>query len=227
MAAAHFAAPEIDRRGRRHSYLGLNLALTLCFAPVLLTGCGSATTSASDAGASPTTAVPTAVASGQASPSSAAGSNTFASRLYGYGLVLPPGWQTQTAESPWVSGGLEGRCPSDWDCFSGSSGEPTLAAAATAVPADLTLDQWRLRMHVGLPVGCIDSAQTTATTLGGEPAQTWTTTCQGEGLHATKVGALHAGRGYMILFASPISIGLEADRAELSSILATFRFAPS
>jgi hypothetical protein len=227
MAAAHFAAPEIDRRGRRHSYLGLNLALTLCLAPVLVTGCGSAPTSASDAGASPTTAVPTAVASGQASPTSAAGSNTFASRLYGYGLIVPPGWQTQTAESSWVSGGLEGRCPSDWDCFSGSSGEPTLAAAATAVPADLTLDQWRLRMHVGLPVGCIDSAQTTATTLGGEPAQTWTTTCQGEGLHATKVGALHAGRGYMILFASPISIGLEADRAELSSILATFRFAPS
>ena len=227
MAARHLASPEIDRRGRRHSYLGLNLALTLCLAPVLMTGCGSATPSPSGAGSSPTTAAPTAVASGQASPSSAAGSNTFASRLYGYGLVVPPGWQTQTAESSWVSGGLEGRCPSDWDCFSGTSGEPTLAAAATAVPADLTLDQWRLRMHVGLPVGCIDSAQTTATTLGGEPAQTWTTTCEGEGLHATKVAALHAGRGYMLLFASPISIGLEADRAELSSILGTFRFAPS
>jgi hypothetical protein len=84
-----------------------------------------------------------------------------------------------------------------------------------------------MRMQVGVPGGCTDSAQTTATTLGGAPAQTWTTTCEGEGLHATKVVALYAGRGYMFLFASPISIGLETDRATLSSILTTFRFAPA
>ena len=82
-------------------------------------------------------------------------------------------------------------------------------------------------MQVGVPGGCTDSAQTTGTTLGGEPVKTWTTTCEGEGLHATKVVALHAGRGYMLLFASPINIGLETDRATLSSILTTFRFAPA
>jgi hypothetical protein len=257
MATGQFAAREIDRRGTRQSsarhgwrngsvkaggrprsYVLLNLALTLCLAPVLVTGCGSTTPAASSAGSSPTAAAPTAAASaqtnpsaaaasGQASPSASAGSYTFASRLYGYSLVVPPGWHTQPADSPWITVGLEGRCPSDWDCFSGSSGEPTLAAAAASVSADLTLDQWRLRMQVGLPVGCMDSAQTTATTLGGAPAQTWTTTCEGEGLHATKVVALHAGRGYMLLFASPISLGLEIDRATLSSILTTFRFAPA
>ena len=52
------------------------------------------------------------------------------------------------------------------DCFSGSSGEPTLAAAAASVPEDQTLDQWRMRMQVGLPEGCMDSAQTAATMLG-------------------------------------------------------------
>jgi hypothetical protein len=165
--------------------------------------------------------------SGQAGPSASGGSDIFASRLYGYSLVVPPGWQTQPADSSWLTVGLEGRCPSDWDCFTGSSGEPTLAAAAASLPADMTLDQWRARMQVGLPEGCIDSAQLTATTLGGEPAQTWTTTCQGEGLHATKVVALHAGRGYMFLFASPIGIGLETDRATVNSILTTLRFAPS
>jgi len=219
--------------GRPRSHLRINLALTLCLAPVLITGCGSST-AASSAGSSPAGAAPTsaqtipsaAAASGQASPSASASSNVFASRLYGYSLVVPPGWQTQPADSPWFTVGLEGRCPSDWDCFSGSSGEPTLAAAAASVAAEMTLDQWRIRMQVGLPEGCIDAAQAT-TTLGGAPAQTWTTTCEGEGLHATKVVALHAGRGYMILFASPISIGLEADRATLSSILTTFRFAPS
>lgn len=254
MATGQFAAREIDRRGTRHSsarhgwrndsvkaggrsrsYVRLNLALTLCLAPVLVTGCGSTTPAASSAGSSPTVAAPTAAASAQTSPSAAAsgqaspsaGSYIFASRLYGYSLVVPPGWHTQAADSPWITVGLEGRCPSDWDCFSGSSGEPTLAAAAASVSADLILDQWRMRMQVGLPVGCMDSVQTTATTLGGAPAQTWTTTCEGEGLHATKVVALHAGRGYMLLFASPISLGLETDRATLSSILTTFRFAPA
>ena len=160
------------------------------------------------------------------SPAASAGSAVFASRLYGYDLVVPSGWDTQPAESTWVTVGLEGRCPSDWDCFSGSSGEPTLAAAAASVPEDQTLDQWRMRMQVGLPEGCMDSAQTAATMLGGAPAETWTTTCEGEGLHATKVVALHAGRGYMLLFASPISLGLEADRATLSSILTTFHSSP-
>ena len=257
MATAQLAAREIDRRGTAHSSarsgwrndsvspgrrprssIRFDLALTLCLATVLVMGCASTTPAASSTGSSPAAAAPTAsasaqttpsaaAASGPASPSASAGSHAFASRLYGYGLVVPPGWNTQPADSPWVRVGLEGRCPSDWDCFSGSAGEPTLAAAAAGVSADLTLDQWRMQMQVGLPEGCVDSAQATATTLGGAPAQTWTTTCEGEGLHATKVVALHAGRGYMILFASPISIGLEADRATLSSILTTFRFGPA
>jgi hypothetical protein len=245
MATGQFVAREIDRRGTRQSsarhgwhndsvkagdrprsHGRLNLALTLCLAPVLVTGCGSITPAASSAESSPTAAATTAAASAQTSPSASAASYAFASRLYGYSLVVPPGWQTQPADSPWVTVGLEDRCPSDWDCIYGSSGEPTLATAAASVAADLTLDQWRLRMQVGVPAGCIDSAQTTATTLGSAPAQTWTTTCEYEGLHATKVVALHGGRGYILLFVSPINIGLETDRATLSSILTTFRFAP-
>jgi hypothetical protein len=228
MATEHVAGPEIGRRqagGRRRSFR-LNLALTLCLAAVLVTACGSTTPAASSAGSNPTAAGPTAAASAQTTPSASGGSDIFASRLYGYSLVVPPGWQTQPADSSWLTVGLEGRCPSDWDCFIGPSGEQTLTAAAASMPTDVTLDQWRARMQVGLPGACIDSAKATATTLGGEPAQTWTTTCEGEALHATKVVALHAGRGYMFLFASPIGIGLETDRATLSSILTTLRFAP-
>jgi hypothetical protein len=213
--------------GRSPSHLRLTAGLALCLAAGLASGCGSATPAASSAASSPAAPAPTAISSGQTSPPAAPTASTFASQLYGYSLVVPPGWQTQPADSSWLTVGLEGRCPSDWDCFTGTSGEPTLAAAAASLPADLTLDQWRARMQVGLPGGCIDSAQATATTLGGEPAQTWTTTCQGEGLHATKVVALHGGRGYMFLFASPISVGLETDEATLSSILTTFRFAPT
>ncbi len=42
-----------------------------------------------------------------------------------------------------------------------------------------------------------------------------------------KVVALHAGRGYIVLFASAISNDLDGDHATLSSILSTFLLAPS
>jgi hypothetical protein len=235
MTTGRFAAPEIGRGPR--SSLRFKLALTLCLAMALVAACGSTTPAPSSAGSSPTTAATTA-AGGQASPSTeaaseeasasaSAGSNTFASPLYGYSLVVPPGWQTLPAASAWLTVALEGRCPTDWDCLSGISGEPTIAAAAASVPPGLTLDQWRVRTLVGLPEGCIDSAPPTATTLGGEPAKTWTTTCVGEGLHAIKVVALHAGRGYIVLFVAAISNDLDTDRALLSSILTSFRFTPS
>jgi hypothetical protein len=224
--------------GRPRSYIRLNLALRLCLAAVFVTGCGSTIPAASSAGSSPAAPAATAPASAQtspsaaaaneqASPSASAGSSSFASRLYGYGLVVPPGWITHSANSPWLSGTLEDRCPTDWDCFVPSSGDPTLAVAAESVRADVTLGQWGSPTHFAPPGGCVDSAQTTATTLGGAPAKTWTTTCEFDGLHATKVVALHAGRGYFVLFASPISVGLETDRATLWSILSTFQFAPS
>ena len=224
--------------GRTRSCVRLNLALGLCLAAVLVTGCGSTIPAASSAASSPAASAATAPASaqtspsaaapsGQASPSASAGSSSFASRLYGYSLVVPPGWITHSAVSQWLSGTLEDRCPTDWDCFVPSSGDPTLAVAAESVRADVTLGQWGSPTHFAPPGGCVDSAQTTATTLGGAPAKTWTTTCEFEGLHATKVAALHAGRGYFVLFASPISVGLETDRATLQSILSTFQFAPS
>jgi hypothetical protein len=126
--------------------------------------------------------------------------------------------------SQWTSGALEGACPSDWDCFSDNNGV-TLAAAAAAVPAGLTLNQWRLRIELTKPTGCSDSVPRTDATLDDEPAQTWLSTCQSEDLDVIKVVAFHATRAYIILFASPTSLGLEADHATLDPILRTFRFA--
>jgi hypothetical protein len=183
VARAHHGRRDdsLKARDRTRSYGRLKLALTLCLAPVLATGCGSTTPAASSAEPSPAAAAataaasaqtsPSAAASGQASPSASAGSSVFASRLYGYSLVVPPGWQTFPAGSAWDGVGLEDRCPSDWDCFSGSSGDPTLAVAAASVPADMTLGQWGSPTRFGPPGGCIDSAPTTATTLGGAACQ--------------------------------------------------------
>jgi hypothetical protein len=208
------------RFGRRLAFV-----VILAAAALLAAGCGSGTPPPSTAQSGVATASPTVNAPADASPSATTAAQSYSSQLYGYTLVVPSGWQTQPAGSPWLSGALEGRCPADWDCFSGASGEPTLAIAAAAVRAGLTLDQWRTRLTP--PEGCVDSAVTTATTLGGEPAETWTTTCEAEALHSTKVVALHAGRGYIALLASPVSNGLENDRATLNSILTALRFVPS
>ena len=201
--------------------------MAVCLAPAVITGCGTATPAepaSNSAAANPATAAPTAAES-QVATSSTAVSTTFASKLYGYDLVVPSGWQTLAADGLWLSGSLEGRCPAEWDCFTSPSGEPTLGVGAASVPADMTLAQWQVRSAVGVPDGCIDSAPHVGTPLGGAPTETWTTTCEGEGLHSTKVVAMHAGRGYIFLYASPIGVGVDADRAALSTILTTFRFA--
>jgi hypothetical protein len=205
---------------------GSCLRLALCLATVLATGCGSAAPVPSSTG-SIQTAAPNGTASQQAAASAAPSSNGFTSQLYGYQLVVPPGWQGRPAESRWTSGVLGGRCPSDWDCFSGDPDGATLAAAATTVPADLTLSQWWVRIRMSTPETCTDSGPTTDTMLGGGPAQAWTSTCQSEGLDVIKVVALHGARGYIVLFASPTTTGLETDHATLNSILGTFRFAGS
>jgi hypothetical protein len=186
----------------------------------LVVGCSSTSPGPSSAGAIGT-APPSVAPSEHAAPSASA----FASDRYRYEVVLPSGWLARPAESTWTSGALEGRCPSDWDCFSDNPDDVTLAAAALAVPADLTLSQWRLRIQLSTPAVCSDSGPHTDTTLDGEPAQAWASTCSSEDLDVIKVVAIHGGQGYIVLFASTTSIGLEADRATIDAILATFRFA--
>jgi hypothetical protein len=183
--------------GRPGSFLRLAVGL----ATVLATGCGSAAPVPSSAG-SIQSATPNGTASQQAAASSATSSDGFTSQLYGYQLVVPPGWQGRPAVSRWTSGVLEGRCPSDWDWFSGDPDGPTFSVAAATVPADLTLSQWRLRIRISTPE-------------------------TSEGLDVIKVVARHGARGYIVLFASPTTTGLETDHATLNSILGTFRFAGS
>jgi hypothetical protein len=185
-------------------------------------GCSSTAPRQSSSGAI-VTAGPNGTPSERAAPSSSA----FESTLYRYELVLPSGWLAHPAESTWTSGVLEGRCPSDWDCFSDNRNGVTLAAAAEAVPAGLSVDRWRSRIQFSTPEVCSDSGPRTNTTLDSEPAQAWTSTCSSEDLDVIKVVAIHGGRGYIILFASPTSIGLEADQATFDSIIAKFRFANS
>lgn len=207
-------------RGCRHLVVALALAglVSACGAPVTTPSGGPG---GSEGATQPTTAQVTVPPSPTASRPSA---QTFSSQLYGYELVLPSPWQIQPATSAWVSGVLEGRCPSDWDCFSDTTDARTLAVAAIDVPQNRTLGDWQVKIHASAPTGVVDSNPPSDTTLGGQRALTWTAASADEGLNVIKLVALDGGRAYVALFASPTSTGLAADKAVFDAIIGTFQF---
>ena len=188
---------------------------------VVIAACGSATPERSDA-------VSTLAVQGTTPPSptaTEAASRAFTSDLYGFEIDLPSPWQIRAASTAWVSGRLEGRCPSRWDCFSDTTDGRTLAIAAIDVSENTTLEEWQAGIHRSTPTVCTDSDPANETTLSGERALTWTAACVSEGLNVIKLATLRGTRAFMLLFASPRASGLESDQAAFDSILSTFQFA--
>jgi len=144
---------------------------------------------------------------------------------YGFELDLPPDWRAHPATATWVSGRIEGRCPPAWDCFSDARDALTLAVAAMDV-GEVTLGAWQERVDRSRPAICSNTAPPTETTLDGEHALRWPVDCPSEGLRAVDLVAVHRGRGYVLILASPSSVGDEEIRELLDSLLATFHFAP-
>jgi hypothetical protein len=193
----------------------------MILASVLATACGSETPQPRGA-----VSTPAVQATTPRSPTSTeAASRAFTSELYRFELVLPSRWQIRAASTAWVSGVLEGQCPSDWDCFEDTTDGRTLAVAAIGVPENTTLEEWQAGIHRSAPAYCEDSDPPSETTLDGERALTWTTVCEFEALKGIKLAALHGTGAYMFLFISPTTTSLESDQAVFDSIMSTFHFA--
>jgi hypothetical protein len=207
---------------------GLVVSFALCVVTALVGSCGSS------ASGLDTTPAPSLAPSEPSltprepsfTPSAAAttGGPAFNSRLYAYGVTLPAGWGVRAAATSWASGGLEGRCPSDWDCFTRGSDDRTLAIASSHVIASVSLREWREQIDQSTPDVCADVGTKRQATLGGAAAVYWSSTCSSEGLDVIKGVALHAGRGYVVVFASPATYGLATDSALLTQTIATFEF---
>jgi hypothetical protein len=199
--------------------------LAIC-AVATVAGCGGAQATAPEP-AAPTALIstPTAQLTSPPSPTgSQAGSQTFTSEFYGYRIDLPSDWLVRAASTPWVSGELEDRCPSDWDCFSTAAYDRTLAVAAFDVAKKKTsLSDWHAAMNRGTPSFCTDSSPN-ETTLDGEPALIWTAACASEGVNVIKLAALRGTSAYMFLFVSQADQSAEANQATFDSLLSTFRF---
>jgi hypothetical protein len=215
------------RLTRNHGRLGTERLLAGGPFLLLVAACTSslAPTGGSDPAASSESGSAPAIAAASAKASESAAQGTFASELYDYDIVLPAGWEPTAASSRWLSGALEGRCPSDWDCFTHGADGRTLAVAAIEVKGAPTLDQWRAQIHATQPDGCSDEGATSSTSLGGEPAQSWVLSCPSENLKTIKIVAIHGHQGYVLIFASPSDDALDADSSAFASLLDAFRFA--
>src|SRR5437588_234929 len=91
----------------------------------------------------------------------------------------------------------------------------TTACSASAAKG-MQLAAWQTAMGRAKPPGCTDSRLTAKTTLGGEPALTWTTKCFGGG-GISKIAALHRGHGYMTIWEADAAPQTAADRRVFES----------
>ena len=180
----------------------LNIAALLCLA-LLAAGCASAVPG-------PSSTKPQA--------------ETFVSDRYGFSITLPTGSSTRHATVDWDASCLCGLDDPTWD--QASVDGRTLVVGATGVDAAMDLARWRARIVELAPAVCHDSEAATEVTIGGEDALEWTASCS-DGFNVIKLAALHGGRGYVVLFASPSSDGLADNQTAFDSLMSSFEYVGS
>jgi hypothetical protein len=149
---------------------------------------------------------------------------TFVSDRYGFSITLPTGSSTGHATVDWDASCLCGLDDPAWD--NASVDGRTLVVGATTVDSAMDLARWRARMVELAPSVCHDSAAAAEATLGGEDALAWTAACS-DGYSVIKLAALHGGRGYVVLFASPSSDGLADNQTAFDSLMSSFEYVGS
>ena len=149
---------------------------------------------------------------------------TFVSDRYGFSITLPTGTPTGHAAAGWDASCICNLDNPAWDYA--SLGERTLVVGATAVDSGMDLARWRARILEIEPAYCHDSEAATAVTIGGEDALEGTVSCS-DATNGIEVAALHGGRRYLVLFASPSSDGLADNQTAFDSIMSSFKYVGS
>ncbi len=192
-------------------------AATAIMTIALMTGCASSGTSPS------TQTTPKQPAATQAAKTTAATPKEFVSTRYGLALTLPQDWSETDALFAWD--GRELQTPGSPFFFNvtAPTSNRTLMAASAPVPKGMKLAEWQAAMVRAHVSSCSAPSSVRATTLGGEPALTWTESCDGGTVNSTKVAALHGGRGYMIYMPSAAANDAE-DQRIFEGMRQSFRF---
>jgi hypothetical protein len=149
----------------------------------------------------------------------------FLSNRYGFRVTLTEDWSEEDARDDWDGKMLQGVASPAFTNFTDPATGRTLVAAAAPVAKGMQLADWRADMVRAAPPVCSDSASAEKTTLGGEPALAWTSTCS-DGYDVNVLAALHGERGYVIFLASETASDNAQDRRVFESMRQSFRFTP-
>jgi hypothetical protein len=149
---------------------------------------------------------------------------TFVSKLYRYSIVLPGAtsrWSTTFATQRWPGDAIPGIGDPELDSFTDSKTGLTYLLAAR--PAGSSLKAWAKSVIAARPSICIKPTSPKRATLAGEPAELVTWSCT-DGYRVIVITALHAGRGYFMLQASPTTLSRTSDLPAFNAARQSFRF---
>lgn len=213
---------------------GFMLALMAIVATAAAAGCGSSGGTSTAQDTQLTQVQPTEVQPAQTQPTKTqpvtttrpAAPQKFISRRYKFRVTLTKGWSEDDARVGWDGTTLQGIGSPAFANFTDPATDRTLVAAAAPVAKGTQLVQWRTAMVRAAPSVCSESSSTEKTTLGGEPALAWTSTCD-DGYDVNKLAALHGRRGYMIFLPSKATNDNVEDRRIFESVRRSFRFTGS
>lgn len=173
------------------------------------------------------TAYATATIGSQAVTALATGRSTqypFVSKLYRYSIVLPGAtsrWSSIFATQRWLGDSLPGIGDPELDTFTDVKTGRTYLLAA--LPTASSLEGWAKSVIGARPPICRNPTSPKRATLAGEPAEVVTWSCA-DGYRVIVITALHAGRGYFMLLASPTTLSRTSDLQAFNATRQSFRF---
>jgi hypothetical protein len=158
------------------------------------------------------------------SPAAARPTATFVSKLYRYSIVLPGAtsrWYLTFATRLWLGASIPGIADPQLDTFTDSKTGRTYLLAAR--PTGSSLEKWTKFVIAARPSICIKPTSPKKATLAGEPAEMVTWSCADQ-YRVIVITALHAGRGYFMLQASPTTLARASDLPAFNAARQSFRF---
>ena len=162
------------------------------------------------------------------SPAAARPTATFVSKLYRYSIVLPGrtgNWLSTFATQRWRGDSIPGIGDPQLDTFTDRTTGRTYLLAAR--PTGSSLEKWANSVIAARPFDCVKPTSPKRATFAAEPAEVFRWSCT-DGYRVIVITALHAGRGYFMLQASPTNgsrpLSRASDLPAFNAARRSFRF---
>lgn len=160
----------------------------------------------------------------------AAPTTKFVSKHYGYSIVVPGSssdWSPHFASTTWSTDEIPSRTDWSLDNFTDlRPGGGYFLIAARRPPTGTTLEKWTdFVISAGAQQCPGPHSKPLTSTLDRTPALVVTWSCSApEGMWVIVITAVHAGRGYFMLLASPTNVSRASDQRLFDAGRDSFRF---